>query len=218
MPRRPYIVPVNGGRYQFNRAIQLAGFNPTDPLPEDEEAREAALLEAEDTKRVQRRRVRELNKLVESATDERREFIREMLSATKPPKNAATWTAMMLALTTHTSCRSSTLLSDLLPELMDEKAWATYEAKKKIAAAATAASESRAWMLTFALTVAPMESRMAKDARRSPAVRERVPGDAHRERAHPDQCGEGDQRRAAARGHRQHQARTSHYRRRGHLP
>lgn len=34
-------------------------------------------------------------------------------------------------------------------------------------AAATAASESRAWMLMFALTVAAMESRMAKDAWRS---------------------------------------------------
>lgn len=73
------LVPVNGGRYQFNRAIQFAGFNPVNLLPEDEEAREAALLEAEDTKRVQRRRVRELNKLVESATDVRCEFIREML-------------------------------------------------------------------------------------------------------------------------------------------
>ncbi|MFD6062124.1 hypothetical protein [Rhodococcus wratislaviensis] len=59
------LVPVNGGRYQFNRAIQLAGFNPTNPLPEDEEAREAALLAAEEAKRVQRRRVRELNKLAE---------------------------------------------------------------------------------------------------------------------------------------------------------
>ncbi|KAF0957285.1 hypothetical protein [Rhodococcus sp. T7] len=57
------LVPVNGGRYQFNRAIQLAGFNPANPLPENEEAREAALLAAEETKRVQRRRVRELNKL-----------------------------------------------------------------------------------------------------------------------------------------------------------
>ncbi|KAF0957284.1 hypothetical protein [Rhodococcus sp. T7] len=50
---------------------------------------------------------------------------------------------------------------------MGEKAWAAYDAKKKIAAAATAASESRAWMLTFAVTVAAMESRMAKDVWRS---------------------------------------------------
>lgn len=159
------LVPVNGGRYQFNRAIQLAGFNPTNPLPENEEAREAALLAAEEAKRVQRRRVRELNKLAESATAVRREFIREMLSATKPPKNAATWTAMMVALAPHQLSEFHS--SDLLPELMGEKTWATYDAKKKIAAAATAASEARAWMLTFALTVAAMESRMAKDAWRS---------------------------------------------------
>ncbi|MHA4855146.1 ParB/RepB/Spo0J family partition protein [Rhodococcus sp. MSC1_016] len=159
------LVPVNGGRYQFNRAIQLAGFNPANPLPENEEAREAALLAAEETKRVQRRRVRELNKLAESATDVRRELIREMLSATKPPKNAATWTAMMIALAPHQLSEYHS--SDLLPELMGEKTWAAYDAKKKIAAAATAASESRAWMLTFAVTVAAMESRMAKDAWRS---------------------------------------------------
>ncbi|MFD6062448.1 hypothetical protein [Rhodococcus wratislaviensis] len=159
------LVPANGGRYQFNRAIQLAGFNPTNPLPEDEEAREAALLAAEEAKRVQRRRVRELNKLAESATDVRREFIREMLSANKPPKNAATWTAMMVALAPHQLSEFHS--SDLLPELMGDKTWTTYDAKKKIAAAATAASESRAWMLTFALTVAAMESRMAKDAWRS---------------------------------------------------
>ncbi|UNN05328.1 chromosome partitioning protein ParB [Rhodococcus opacus] len=159
------LVPVNGGRYQFNRAIQLAGFNPTNPLPEDEEAREAALLAAEEAKRVQRRRVRELNKLAESATDVRREFIREMLSANKPPRNAATWTAMMVALAPHQLSEYHS--SDLLPELMGDKTWTTYDAKKKIAAAATAASESRAWMLTFALTVAAMESRMAKDAWRS---------------------------------------------------
>ncbi|MFC9556023.1 ParB/RepB/Spo0J family partition protein [Rhodococcus sp. NPDC056960] len=159
------LVPVNGGRYQFNRAIQLAGFNPTDPLPENEEARAAALLAAEEAKRVQRRRVRELNKLAEAATEVRRGFIREMLSATKPPRNAATWTAMMVALAPHQLSEYHS--SDLLPELMGEKTWAVYDAKKHIAAAATAASESRAWMLTFALTVAAMESRMAKDAWRS---------------------------------------------------
>ena len=84
--------------------------------------------------------------MAESATDVRREFTREMLSATKPPKNAATWTAMMVALAPHQLSEFHS--SDLLPELIGDMTWTTYDAKKKIAAAATAASESRAWMLT----------------------------------------------------------------------
>ncbi|WP_072713682.1 ParB/RepB/Spo0J family partition protein [Rhodococcus rhodnii] len=155
------LVASERGKWYVDRALRRAGVDTDNPLPADEDAREAALAERRETERRERARVRILNKKSEAARTLRHEFLARMLAGKTPPRTASVFTARMLA--HDASLLSGFHAGDLLPTLLS----GGHAAGKELADHAVGVSEQRGWMITFAMVVSAFESHLPKDAWRT---------------------------------------------------
>jgi ParB family transcriptional regulator, chromosome partitioning protein len=125
----------------------------------DDEAREAARQQAEaerdEADKLERRKVLALNRLGEAALSVRRDFVKKLLARKTPPKGAAIFVANCLArdgylLTTHNGLDTTAALLGVDSE----------QAVAKLVADLPASGDGRAQVITLALVLGALESRL----------------------------------------------------------
>lgn len=140
-----------------------------DPEEEAERQRLEKLAEAKRTElertekdRRERKMVRVLNVKADAATVVRREFLRKLLAAKKPPKEAAAYVATALAADMH-------LLTEYRAKAVYKELFGTKDSYVSgyVSDQVAKSSAGRAQVLTLALVLGAQESRLEKDAWRS---------------------------------------------------